>query len=101
MRPSTQPQGFVIPISGFTIVRNGVKLGFPVVESIRSLLPVCEEVIVNVGKSGRGKDIVGSDIDGVEPRIAHMIAADDQHLSACGLPAKETELGTSGRRADQ
>ena len=41
----------MIPISGFTIVRNGLKLGFPVVESIRSLLPVCEEVVVNVGKS--------------------------------------------------
>jgi hypothetical protein len=51
MRPSSQPQGPVIPISGFTIVRNGLKLGFPVVESIRSLLPVCEEVVVNVGKS--------------------------------------------------
>ena len=38
----------MIPISGFTIVRNGVKLGFPMVESIRSLLPVCEVVVVNV-----------------------------------------------------
>ena len=67
MRPSTQPQGFVIPISGFTIVRNGVKLGFPVVESIRSLLPVCEEVVVNVGKSDdETLDLVKS-ID--DPRI--------------------------------
>ena len=41
----------MVPISGFTIVRNAVKLDFPVVESIRSLLPVCEEFVVNVGKS--------------------------------------------------
>ncbi|MGE0351668.1 MAG: hypothetical protein AB7I33_06900 [Gemmatimonadales bacterium] len=41
----------MVPISGFTIVRNAIKLDFPVVPSIRSLLPVCEEVIVNVGKS--------------------------------------------------
>ena len=41
----------VIPISGFTIIRNAFKYDFPVVESIRSILPVCEEVIVNVGKS--------------------------------------------------
>ena len=32
----------MVPISGFTIVRNAVKLDFPVLESIRSLLPVCE-----------------------------------------------------------
>ena len=39
------------PISGFTIVRNAIKLDFPVVPSIRSLLTVCDEVVVNVGKS--------------------------------------------------
>ena len=39
-----------IPISGFTFVRNAVKLDFPVVASIRSLLPACEEVVVAVGK---------------------------------------------------
>lgn len=41
----------MVPISGFTIVRNAIKLDFPVVPSIRSLLPVCDEVVVNVGKS--------------------------------------------------
>ena len=39
------------PISGFTFVRNAVKLDFPVVGSIRSLLPVCDEVVVAVGRS--------------------------------------------------
>ena len=38
-------------ISGFTIVRNAIKLDFPVEASIRSLLPVCDEVVVNVGRS--------------------------------------------------
>ncbi|HVX88845.1 MAG TPA: hypothetical protein VG940_07965 [Gemmatimonadales bacterium] len=37
-------------ISGFTFVRNAVKLDFPVVASIRSLLPACDEVVVAVGK---------------------------------------------------
>lgn len=40
-----------IPVSGFTIVRNAVLLDFPVIESIRSILPLCDEVIVNVGRS--------------------------------------------------
>ena len=44
----------MVPISGFTIVRNAVALDFPVVESIRSILPVCEELVVNVGRSDDG-----------------------------------------------
>jgi hypothetical protein len=36
-------------ISGFTIVRNAVKFNYPVVASIRSILPICDEFIVNVG----------------------------------------------------
>ena len=39
------------PISGFTIVRNALKLDFPVEASIRSILPICDEVVVNVGRS--------------------------------------------------
>ncbi len=39
------------PISGFTIVRNAIKLDFPLEPSLRSILPVCDEVVVNVGKS--------------------------------------------------
>ena len=38
-------------ISGFTIVRNAVKFNYPVLESIRSILPICDEFIVNVGES--------------------------------------------------
>lgn len=38
-------------ISGFTIVRNAVELDFPVVESLRSILPICDEVVVNIGRS--------------------------------------------------
>jgi hypothetical protein len=41
----------VVTISGFTIVRNAIKLDFPVEASIRSILPVCDEVVVNVGRS--------------------------------------------------
>lgn len=41
----------MVKVSGFTIVRNAVKLDFPIEASIRSLLAVCDEVVVNVGKS--------------------------------------------------
>ena len=38
-------------VSGFTFIRNGSTLGYPFVESIRSLLPLCDEIIVNVPRS--------------------------------------------------
>jgi hypothetical protein len=44
-------EALVIKLSGFTIVRNAIKLDFPLEASIRSLLPICDEVVVNVGRS--------------------------------------------------
>jgi len=41
-------------ISGFTIVRNAIQYDYPVVESIQSILPICDEFIVNVGNSEDG-----------------------------------------------
>jgi glycosyltransferase involved in cell wall biosynthesis len=38
-------------ISGFTMARNAVSLDYPIVESIRSLLPLCDEIVVAVGRS--------------------------------------------------
>jgi len=44
-------QKIIMKISGFTIVRNALKYQYPVVEAITSILPVCDEFIVNVGDS--------------------------------------------------
>ena len=38
-------------ISGFTIVRNAIKFNYPALESINSILPICDEFVVNVGDS--------------------------------------------------
>lgn len=38
-------------ISGFTFIRNATKFDYPVVEAIRSVLPLCDEFIVAVGNS--------------------------------------------------
>lgn len=54
-------------LSGFTLVRNAVKLDFPIVPAIRSVLEVCDEVVVNVGKSEDDtRDLVASIRD---PRV--------------------------------
>ena len=38
-------------ISGFTFIRNGTILGYPFIESINSILPICDEFIIAVGPS--------------------------------------------------
>lgn len=38
-------------VCGFTIIRNALKFDYPVVESINSILPLCDEFVVAVGNS--------------------------------------------------
>lgn len=38
-------------LSGYTYVRNGIELDYPFVESIKSVLPICDEFIAVVGDS--------------------------------------------------
>lgn len=38
-------------VVGFTFVRNAITYDYPVLESLRSLLPLCDEVVVAVGNS--------------------------------------------------
>ena len=38
-------------VSGFTFIRNAIKYDYPIVEAIRSILPLCDEVVVAVGHS--------------------------------------------------
>ncbi len=56
-------------ISGFTFIRNGVQFDYPFEESIRSMLPLVDELIINVG--------VGSDATLV--RI-HALAKQDKKI---------------------
>jgi len=38
-------------VSGFSIIRNAVEYGYPVIEAVTSILDLCDEFILNVGKS--------------------------------------------------
>lgn len=41
-------------VSGFTFIRNAIKYDYPIAEAIRSILPICDEVVVAVGKCDDG-----------------------------------------------
>jgi len=74
-------------ISGFTIVRNAVKLDYPIVPAIRSILDICDEVLVNVGKSDDDtRDLVESIGD---PRVRILDSVWDLSLGG-GTLAFET-----------
>ncbi|NUM89285.1 MAG: glycosyltransferase family 2 protein [Bdellovibrionales bacterium] len=51
-------------VSGFTFVRNGVQFDYPFEESLRSLAPLVDELVVNVGKG----------LDATMERVARVAA---------------------------
>jgi len=60
-------------VSGFTFVRNAVKYDYPVVEAIRSILPLCDEVVVSVGNSDDGTLQLIESIGSPKLRIVHSV----------------------------
>jgi hypothetical protein len=38
-------------VTGFSFIRNAIKYDYPIVEAIRSILPLCDEFVVAVGNS--------------------------------------------------
>ncbi len=70
-------------VSGFTFCRNAVKYDYPVVESIRSILPIVDEFIVNVGRCGDGTlELIQSIVD---PKIRIVESVWDDTLQKGGL----------------
>ena len=56
-------------ISGFTFARNTHKLSYPYVESIKSILPICDEFIIALGR-GDSDDCTREQIVGInDPKI--------------------------------
>jgi hypothetical protein len=56
-------------ISGFSFVRNGMKLYYPVIESIKSILPICHEFVVAVGEGDEDDDTRESIVAINNPKI--------------------------------
>lgn len=58
-------------IGGFTIIRNAIKNDYPVVEAIRSILPVVDEMVVLVGAGEDDTEGLIRSIDSPKIRIHH------------------------------
>src|SRR6185437_10924797 len=70
-------------ISGFTFIRNGLALGYPFVPAIRSLLPLCDEIIVNVPRSTDGTLAAVRQIG--DPKIRIIESEWDESQRTAGL----------------
>ncbi len=60
-------------VSGFTFVKNAVKLDYPVVEAISSVLPLVDEMVVAVGASDDDTRSVIEAIDKTKIRIIDTV----------------------------
>jgi len=79
-----------LKVVGFTFIRNAIKYDYPVKEAIRSILPVCDEVIVNVGNSDDATENLIHDIDPEKIKVFHSTW--DESLIAGGrVLAAETD----------
>ena len=60
-------------VAGCTIIRNAVKFDFAVVESITSILPICDEFIVALGNCDDGTDELVKSINSDKIRIVPTV----------------------------
>lgn len=64
-------------ISGFSFCRNAVKYDYPLVESVRSILPIVDEFIINVGRCDDGTLQLVQSMDDQKIRIIESVWDDD------------------------
>lgn len=76
-------------VTGFSFIKNAVKFQYPIVEAIRSILPLCDEVVVAVGKSDDNtRELVAA----IDPRIRIIDTEWDESLKDGGrVLAAETD----------
>lgn len=86
-------------ISGFTFIRNGNYYGYPFIESIKSLLPLCDEVVVAIGNSDdkTREDIVALN----NPKIVLIDTVWDDTLRSGGkILAQQTDVALAHTQYD-
>ena len=60
-------------VTGFSFIRNGQKFDYPFVEAIQSILPLCDDFVVAVGKSDDNTLELVKQIDPTKIRIVETV----------------------------
>ncbi len=78
-------------VSGFSFVRDAVRLRYPIVPAIRSILPLVDELVVNVGVSSDGTLELVRALD--DPRLVIVESRwDEGQLERGRVLAQQTDL---------
>lgn len=86
-------------VSGFTFVKNAIKYGYPVEESIRSILPVVDEMIVCLGDSDDDTNNLVASIGSGKIKMVHSVWDDDLREGGKVL-AVETDKALAATASD-
>jgi glycosyltransferase involved in cell wall biosynthesis len=86
-------------ISGAAFVRNGVQLGYPFIESIKSILPVCDEVVVAVGNSADGTREMIAGLRETKIKIIDTVWDDSKRAGGAVL-SEQTNIAMSKCKGD-
>ncbi|MDR1671947.1 MAG: hypothetical protein LBS09_00540 [Bacteroidales bacterium] len=76
-------------VSGFSFIRNAVKYDYPITEAVRSVLPLCDEFVIAVGKSDDGTLQLIRNIGSPKIRIIETLW-DDAKRTGGAVLAEET-----------
>lgn len=69
-------------ISGFSYIRNGFRYSYPFLQSVQSILPICDEFIIAIGNS---EDGTKEAIEGIgSPKIKIINTVWDENLKSNG-----------------
>ena len=86
-------------VSGFTFVKNAIKYGYPVVESIQSVLPMVDEMVVCLGDSEDGTNDLIASIGSEKIKMIHSVW-DDSLQEGGKVLAVETDKAIAAAAAD-
>ncbi|MCU0457210.1 MAG: hypothetical protein MUE74_13005 [Bacteroidales bacterium] len=83
-------------VTGFTFIKNAVKFDYPVVEAIRSILPLCDDFVVAVGNSEDDTKGLINSIDADKIKIVNTVWDDSPEMKRGGkVFASETNKAFS------
>ncbi len=84
-------------VIGCTFVSNAIRLDFPVVPAIQSILPLCDELIVNVGPS---EDATLDLIHGIEDPRIRVIHGEWDRAAGSRMLSIETQRALDAAQGD-
>jgi hypothetical protein len=71
-------------VTGFTFIRDAVKYDYPIVEAIKSILPLCNDFVVAVGNCDDGTERLIRDIDVEKIKVISTVWDDSPEMKKLG-----------------